>query len=86
MLILQPGDQLWEYVAGGAGYGDPLERDPDRVLADVRDRKVSLDSARRDYGVVLEAGGGAVDHDATKAGRESLRRVRGPVSAVFDRG
>jgi N-methylhydantoinase B len=86
MLILQPGDQLWEYVAGGAGYGDPLERDPDRVLADVRDRKVSLDSARRDYGVVLEAGGGAVDHDATKACRESLRRVRGPVSAVFDRG
>jgi N-methylhydantoinase B len=86
MLILQPGDQLWEYVAGGAGYGDPLERDPDRVLADVRDRKVSLDSARRDYGVVLEAGGGAVDHDATKACREALRRARGPVSAVFDRG
>src|SRR5262245_48327819 len=30
--IGHPGDQLWEYIAGGAGYGDPLERDPATVL------------------------------------------------------
>ncbi|PWU20353.1 MAG: hypothetical protein C5B48_12605, partial [Candidatus Rokuibacteriota bacterium] len=40
MIVLHPGDQLWEYIAGGAGYGDPLERDPELVLADVRDGKV----------------------------------------------
>src|SRR5262245_42680478 len=35
MIVLHPGDQLWEYIAGGAGHGDPLDRDPDLVLADV---------------------------------------------------
>jgi N-methylhydantoinase B len=86
MLTLHPGDQLWEYVAGGAGYGDPLERDPDLVLADVLDGKVSAQSARADYGVALLAGGAAVDHDATKACREALRRARGPIQWTFDRG
>ena len=38
---------------GGAGYGDPLERDPDLVLADVLDGKVSATEAAADYGVVL---------------------------------
>jgi N-methylhydantoinase B len=39
---------------GGGGYGDPLERDPERVLADVVDGYVSIESAREDYGVVVE--------------------------------
>src|SRR6058998_3185884 len=33
MIVLHPGDQLWEYIAGGAGYGDPLDRDPVAVFA-----------------------------------------------------
>ena len=41
MIVLHPGDQLWEYIAGGAGYGDPLDRDPAAVLADVLDGKIS---------------------------------------------
>jgi N-methylhydantoinase B len=86
MLVLHPGDQLWEYVSGGAGWGDPLERDPDRVLVDVQNRLVSLEAAAAEYGVVLTADGTAVDHDATKARREALRRARGPVDWVFDRG
>ena len=40
MIVLHPGDQLWEYIAGGAGYGDPLDRDPAAVLADVLDGKI----------------------------------------------
>jgi N-methylhydantoinase B len=85
MLTLHPGDQLWEYVAGGAGYGDPLERDPDRVRADVLDGKISREAARADYGVVLLLDGG-VDHDATKACRDALRAARGPIDWTFDRG
>ena len=86
MITLHPGDQLWEYVAGGAGHGDPLERDPEQVLADVRDRKVSAERARELYGVALAAGGAAVDHDATKALRETMERERGAVTWTFDRG
>jgi N-methylhydantoinase B len=40
MIVLHPGDQLWEYLAGGAGYGDPAERDPEMVAADLEDGKV----------------------------------------------
>jgi len=86
MLTLRPGDQLWEYVAGGAGYGDPLERDPDLVLADVLDRKVSPEVAKADYGVVLLSSGTAVDSDATQACRAALRRARGSITWLFDRG
>ncbi len=86
MLVLHPGDQLWEYIAGGAGYGDPLDRDPELVLADVLDRKVSRDAAREAYGVVLAAAGDLVDELATKERREALRRQRGPIAWTFDRG
>ncbi|MBX6768041.1 MAG: hydantoinase B/oxoprolinase family protein, partial [Actinomadura rubrobrunea] len=46
-------------TTGGGGWGDPFDRDPERVAADVRDGKVSLEGARDDYGVVLVDG--AVD-------------------------
>jgi N-methylhydantoinase B len=39
--VLHPGDQLWEYIAGGAGFGDPGDRDPERVAADIEDGKVT---------------------------------------------
>ncbi len=54
----------------GGGYGDPLERDPRRVLDDVLDGLVSERNAREQYGVVLS--GGAVDTGAT----EQLRREK----------
>ena len=39
-------------LPGGGGYGDPLARSRERVLADVRDGFVSAEAAERDYGVV----------------------------------
>jgi N-methylhydantoinase B len=49
---------------GGGGFGDPLRRDPALVARDVRLSYVSIESARRDYGVALRADGG-VDDEAT---------------------
>jgi N-methylhydantoinase B len=86
MIALHPGDQLWEYIAGGAGHGDPLDRDPGLVRADVLDGKVSRESARETYGVVLTPDGGGVDEVATKERRAALRRRRGPIDWLFDRG
>ena len=54
---------------------DPLERDPARVLDDVLDDYVSIDAARREYGVVI-AGEGfdlRVDDAATRELRASRR-------------
>jgi N-methylhydantoinase B len=75
MIVLHPGDQLWEYIAGGAGYGDPLDREPAAVLADVRDGKILAASAASDYGVVLTADGTAVDEEQTKERRAARRRA-----------
>src|SRR5438876_4586519 len=71
MIVLHPGDQLWEYIAGGGGYGDPLERDPAAVLADVLDGKISAARAITEYGVVLTPDAAAVDEVRTKECREA---------------
>jgi N-methylhydantoinase B len=67
MVVLHPGDQLWEYIAGGAGYGDPVERDPAAVLADMLDGKIA---SAAEYGVVLTADERAVDEVKTEEWRE----------------
>ena len=70
VLPVQAGDVLTVLMPGGGGYGDPLCRDPDAVLQDLRDGFVSSASAGADYGVILTAGG--IDIDATRARRAEL--------------
>jgi N-methylhydantoinase B len=50
---LAEGDGFLVETAGGGGFWDALEREPEKVLADVRSGYVSLEAARRDYGVVI---------------------------------
>jgi N-methylhydantoinase B len=50
---LKQGDSFTVETAGGGGFWDPLERPVERVLDDVRSGYVSLEAARRDYGVVI---------------------------------
>ena len=74
-----PGDRIVFRTAGGGGWGDPLERDPARVRADVRRKLMSAPAAEREYGVVLTAGTLELDASATEERRESIRRSRGPL-------
>ena len=74
-----PGDRIVFRTAGGGGWGDPLERDPARVRADVRRRLMSAPVAEREYGVVLAGESLDLDVSATEAKRESIRRSRGPL-------
>ncbi len=60
-------DILQNNSGGGGGWGNPLERDPQRVLDDVINEFVSLKSAREDYGVVIDTDNWAVDEAATAA-------------------
>ena len=64
-----PHDRLVLEMAGGGGFGDPRERDPDRVAEDVRNGVISAQAARADYCVVL-TGDGRVDETATRAARD----------------
>jgi N-methylhydantoinase B len=53
-LQLQTGDMFELRTGGGGGFGDPFERDPERVRGDVLDGYVSVEGAERDYGVLLD--------------------------------
>ena len=66
-LTLSRGDRFRHRSAGGGGFGSPLARDPSRVLADVRDGKVSVDAARELYAVVVVDDPPRVDEVATAA-------------------
>lgn len=69
---LNAGDVVSLRLPGAGGYGSPLGRDLDQLLADVQDGKVSLESAREDYGVVIDPATLTVDENATAALRRSL--------------
>ena len=73
-LLVEPGTTVRVETPSGAGYGDPIERDPERVRTDVIAGKVTPEGARRDYGVVLDDA--TLDLEATAALRARLRRVR----------
>src|SRR5262249_37709844 len=75
------GDEFTRPSAGGGGFGDPLERDADAVRDDVADGYVSIERARKDYGVVVrevdaELAEYEVDDEATAAEREQIRAAR----------
>ena len=59
---------------GGGGFGDPLDREPERVATDVKAHAVSAEQAHDVYGVVLHDED--VDADATEARRSAIRRDR----------
>ena len=72
MRTFRRGECYRAELAGGGGWGDPFEREPDKVVQDVLDEKVSRESAMRDYGVVVRADG-MVDADATRRLRSTRR-------------
>jgi N-methylhydantoinase B len=75
-MTMRRGDLFRHEVAGGGGWGDPLERDPALVLRDVLNDFVSECAAREDYGVVLKGKRLAVDTAATVALRDQMRTRR----------
>jgi N-methylhydantoinase B len=74
-LNLAPGDVFIQEEGGGAGLGDPLERDAELVARDVRDGYVSRHAALAAYGVVL-ADDGTLDDEATERERDRIRSER----------
>ena len=64
--VLEKGDVVSLRLPGAGGYGDPLERDRELLLEDVRDGKVSVESALDDYKVVIDPQALQVDEKATR--------------------
>ncbi|MBD0736728.1 hydantoinase B/oxoprolinase family protein [Streptomyces sp. CBMA29] len=54
---LAEGERFVNHTAGGGGYGDPLDREPSAVVADVLDQYISAEAAETTYGVVARPDG-----------------------------
>jgi N-methylhydantoinase B len=78
-LPLTPGDRFRLETPGGGGYGDPMLRDPQQVVADVLAGYVSVECAASDYGVMLREDGRELDEEAT----EVMRAKRSADAAVM---
>ncbi|ELY47047.1 hydantoinase B/oxoprolinase family protein [Natronorubrum bangense] len=83
-VAVQAGDKLVFSTAGGGGLGDPLEREPAVVAAEIERGLISESAAHEEYGVVL-GDDGTVDDAATSERREELRSTRDE-PAAFDYG
>jgi N-methylhydantoinase B len=73
---LPEGSLLIDYVAGGGGFGDFLERDPELVLRDYGRGWVSRETVGKMYGVVFDREGKAIDAGSTEQERKRIRGVR----------
>jgi N-methylhydantoinase B len=72
---MAPGDVLVNHAGGGGGWGDPFEREPGAVLADVVNEYVSVEAARESYGVVVDPATQSVDEAATAELRSKPRQA-----------
>jgi len=80
-VALRRNDLFVHVTAGGGGYGDPLERPPERVLRDLVQGRISRQRAREAYGVVIsDAMPPAIDAAATSRTRTALRAARATAS------
>lgn len=74
-------DRFVRPSSGGGGFGDPLERKPETVLEDVIDEYVSVERAKKDYGVIIQVIDPdlceyRIDQQATEDQREQIRQNR----------
>ncbi len=69
---LKAGDTFTTLTSGSGGYGPAWERDKDLVLKDVREQKVTPESAQRDYGVFIDPESMTIDDDETQRLRAAL--------------
>jgi N-methylhydantoinase B len=75
-LQLKPKDIVRFITPNGGGYGAALERDPSKVLKDVKDELITVEHARDVYGVVIT--GGTVDKQATIDLRKNMTKSTSP--------
>jgi N-methylhydantoinase B len=71
---LPPNSAIRLEGAGGGGYGNPVERDPQLVLGDVIEGYITGESALRDYGVVIDQDPTRINFELTQQERKKRTR------------
>lgn len=70
---IQPGDMVWTKSGGGGGVGDPIDREVEKVQWDALNEYISIETARKVYGVVIDPETFEVDYKVTTKLRKKLR-------------
>jgi N-methylhydantoinase B len=83
---LSEGDRVIITAGGGGGYGDPLERDIEKVGQDVINGYISIEHARQDYGVVIAPDTFEIDAEATQKLRDTLTSLYSSLKLRGDEG
>jgi N-methylhydantoinase B len=78
IVKLKKNDLLQYIHSSGGGFGDPFLRDPQAVLADVLDEKITAAYAKREYGVAIDLGKKCVDERETRDLRAAHKKDRLP--------
>ena len=73
---ISPGERARNTNPGGGGYGNSFERDTAAVLKDVRERIISIEAAKLEYGVVVDPKTLQVDEKQTAALREQQKQQK----------
>jgi N-methylhydantoinase B len=76
LQYLEPGDILVSNSGGGGGFGDPLDREVEKVRLDALNEYISIKAARDIYGVVIKPETFEVDYEATTALRKKLKTAK----------
>ena len=71
---VESGDRVFNFSGGGGGWGNPLLRDPQTVLDDVRNEYISVERAKKDYGVVIDIKTMSVDLELTQQRRNAAKK------------
>ncbi len=82
--LYDEGDLLFGFSGGGPGYGDPLERDPEAVLEDLRKKIISEGTARNIYHVAYDPERLRLDAEETRRLRDEERRARIARGKTYD--
>ena len=69
---LKSGDVISWRTAGGGGYGNPLQRDAERVRLDVMRGFITLEHAEQAYGVIIDSVHHEIDVESTAARRKGM--------------
>jgi N-methylhydantoinase B len=87
-LDMEPGETVRVISAGGGGWGNPLQRDPELVKRDVEYGYVSMEGAKRNYGVIVKKHGRRyeIDLPATKRARAVAKLRKKNSNVKFTRG
>ena len=74
--VFQEGDLLFGFSGGGPGYGDPLDREPESVMEDLKKNIISDWTAQNIYKIAYDVQRRKVDTEQTETLRREEKQAR----------